>query len=175
MKFSNFIVVFSAMISSVRALPYVDISKYTGRWFQVYANPFSFYITENAGTCITADYSSIDSSSISILNSELVNGKPKTIRAVGTIINLEEPGKLTVKFENVPINGSYWVYELGPVENGQYQYSIVSDDFKSSLFVLARNVEVFRATYDSKLRDTLRSLGFKESSLIPTNQTDCSY
>jgi apolipoprotein D and lipocalin family protein len=163
------------LASSVFGLPYVDISKYVGRWYQVYANPFSFYITENGGSCITADYQILDSSSISVLNSEIVKGKPRSIRAIGTIIDPNEPGKLTVKFENVPLNGTYWIYDIGPIENNQYQYSIVSDDQKLSLFVLTRDVENFQVSYDPKIRMMLSDLGFQESTLISTPQTNCSY
>lgn len=173
MKMMKILTFISLLKVSFSSLPFVDLNKYTGKWFQVYANPFSFYVTENGGSCITADYQLLDSSSISILNSELVKGKPRSIQAIGTVIHLDEPGKLTVKFEGVPFNGTYWIYEVGPIVDNQYQYSIVSDDKQSSLFVLARNIDQYQAMFAPKLEDTLLHLGFKTTKLIPTNQTDC--
>ena len=71
----------------------------------------------------------------------------------------------------------YWVVDLGPVENNMYQYSIVSDDKKLSLFVLARNVSEFYEKYDTTVLNKLDTLGFNTfiNKPIPTNQDNCSY
>lgn len=52
--------------------------------------------------------------------------------------NASRPGELRVTFSSVPFPGSYWVVKLGPVENNQYQYSVVTDRFGLTLFVLVR-------------------------------------
>lgn len=119
----------------------IDFGKYTGQWFQAGANPFSFYVTENGGTCIKAEYERLDDHTISIVNTELVKGTPKSIKAIGTATS---PNRLTVKFDGVPVNGSYVIAEVGPVYNNQYQYSIVTDDQKLSLFILVRNISVYK-------------------------------
>ena len=171
MKFTAFLSSFFFVMTT--AFPFIEISKYTGRWYQVLANPFSYYTTESGGSCVIADYAQLDDLSISVLNSEVVKGKPKSIRAVGTVVNPSEPSKLTVKFENIPFNGTYWIYEIGPEENQKYQYSIVSDDQKFSLFVLVRDLETYTSIYEPKIRTHLSDLGF--TSLVPTPQTNCTY
>lgn len=175
MKLFTFLLPVLGVCSSL-AFPFVDLPKYTGRWFQAYANPFSYYITENGGSCVIADYEILDSTSISILNSEIgANGKPKSIKAVATVNNPVEPGKLTVKFEGLPFNGTYWIYDIGPIKNGQYQYSIVSDAQKQSLFVLTRDLKSYGVSYEPKLREILDGLGFNSKNILTTPQTNCTY
>ena len=84
-------------------------------------------------------------------------------------------GYLTVKLEDLK-PAPYWVLELGPIENKQYQYSIVSDDKGLSLFVLTRNVDRFFNEYDDQVMESLTNFGFTGSlnSPIKTNQTDCN-
>ena len=41
-----------------------------------------------------------------------------------------------MEFDSVPFPGSYWIVKLGPVENNQYQYSVVTDRFGLTLFIL---------------------------------------
>ena len=66
---------------------------------------------------------------------------------------------------------------MGPIENNMYQYSIVSDDKKISLFVLARNVSEFYEKYDTTVLNKLDTLGFNTfiNKPIPTKQDNCSY
>lgn len=175
MKLFSFLVLFTTQFWNGQGLPLVDLAKYTGRWYQTFANPFSFYFTENAGSCIYADYTAVDESTIRIFNGEKVKDKSQSIKGTASVVNLEEPAKLTVKFDGLPFNGTYWIYDIGPIENNQYQYSIVSDDTKSSLFVLTRNLEVFSTLYESKVKESLEHLGFSNQNLIPTIQTNCSY
>jgi len=53
-----------------------------------------------------------------------------------------------------------WVYQLGPVINDQYDYAIVSDGFKMTLFVLARDVERFNSQYDAAVTQWLNQNGW---------------
>lgn len=32
--------------------------------------------------------------------------------------------------------GQYWIIDLGPIEGGQYQYSVVTDKYAQTLFIL---------------------------------------
>ena len=81
---------------------------------------------------------------------------------------------MTVKLEDLK-PAPYWVLELGPIENKQYQYSIVSDDKAISLFVLARDVEEFQEKYEDQVLVSMKEFGFTKSlnKPVPMNQTDC--
>ena len=55
-----------------------------------------------------------------------------------------------------------WVVQLGPATytGGLYQYSVVSDYLRYSLFVLARNVTEFKMMYEEQVLAKLKEQGF---------------
>ena len=75
--------------------------------------------------------------------------------------NVSEPGKLTVHLDGTPVDGPYWVVALGEVRNNQYQYSIVTSPSGISLWVLARNVDVFLREYDTEVKSFLDTGSYK--------------
>jgi apolipoprotein D and lipocalin family protein len=73
-----------------------------------------------------------------------------------------------VHLEGVPVDGDYWVLELGPAtygDEGYYQYAIVSDSKSASLFVLARDVDTYYSEYDAHVSASLEAKGFNEVSV----------
>lgn len=106
----------------------------------MYANALVKYTFELGGTCVTADYGKIEDG-ISVRNAQNMwrpNGTISTIEGRAFAPNASEPGKLQVEFDSVPFPGSYWIVKLGPVEDGRYQYSVVTDRFGFTLFILVR-------------------------------------
>ena len=85
-------------------------------------------------------------------------------------------GYLTVQLDDLP-EAPYWVLELGPIVDGYYDYSIVSDNLKLSLFVLTRDVDRFYEKYDTDVLLFLENMGFTRNINKPEtmDQTDCSY
>ena len=71
--------------------------------------------------------------------------------------------------------------KLGPDtfgSSGQYQYSIVSDFVKGTLFVLARDQEVFNSQYEGEVLEFLQQNGFTHilNKPVKTYQgSDCTY
>ena len=67
--------------------------------------------------------------------------------------------------------------ELGPIVDGYYDYSIVSDNLKLSLFVLTRDVDRFYKKYDTDVNISLENMGFTRNINKPDTmkQTDCNY
>ena len=157
----------------------LDISKYVGRWYQVYAGRLSFVATEGSGSCIAADYGIVSTNNISVLNQEIAsNGNRQTISGYAYVPDASEPAQLIVVF---PFSsGDYWVVKLGPDtygENGLYQYSVVTDKHKTQLYVLARDVATFQSEYDAEVTEYLSSNGFTYywNTPIATNQDNCTY
>ena len=73
-----------------------------------------------------------------------------------------------------------WVVQLGPptFEGDQYQYSVVTDRFKISLFVLARDVEEFKQYYDAEVLTKLKEQGlykFYNKPTVTYQGEDCKY
>ena len=69
----------------------------------------------------------------------------------------------------------YWIIELGPIVDYYYDYAIVSDNNRLSLYVLARNVDDFYKFYNDQVLNSLDTMGFnkKWNSPVVMNQTNC--
>ncbi|XP_052799411.1 uncharacterized protein LOC128231026 [Mya arenaria] len=160
----------------------LDLDKYLGRWYQMYASQSVVTLWESGAYCITADYGLNGPGNVSVLNSERLHsasGQAKDIHGYATPTN--ETGKFVVHLETVPIGAPYWVISLGPAtygSDGLYQYSVVSDSIRSTLFVLARDAQVFRDIYQGTVETFLQKAGFTSfyNKYIPTyHGDDCTY
>jgi lipocalin len=166
-----------------QTVPTLNTTAYLGRWYQMYSDLIVEATFENSSYCDTADYGLWPNGTISVLNRERqysVNGPERIINGWAAVNNAStEPGKLTVHLQTVEFGAPYWVYELGPATyNGsQYEYSIVSDPLKATLFVLARNVTEFYTRWSANVSVTLAQLGFTGffNSPLPTTQLGCNY
>ena len=159
-----------------KPVEYLELNKYQGRWFQVIkdASDMSF---QGVGTCAVADYF-ITNSNVSVVNTQTgKDGSIDQIKGYAYYKDGNTGGELTVNLEGTPGNAPYWIIELGPVINDEYQYSIVSDNFKLSLFVLSRNVSNYYIEYDTHVKDTLEKYGFTKEYNKPLTmkQSDCDY
>lgn len=155
-------------------------TQYLGRWYQVYADLFVDATFENSSFCDTADYGLYPNNTISVWNRERqynVTGPEREIFGWAATDDSTKPGELTVHLQTTGIGAPYWVYQLGPVVRDQYEYSIVSDNLKLSLFVLARNVTRFMDKYNRNVTDYLTEQGFTNllNSPILTPQEGCEY
>ncbi len=167
---------------SFSTVPELEVLRYLGRWYQVYADLAVYATFENSTFCDTADYGFYENGTISVLNRERqysVDGPERPIYGWANIVNVSEPGKLQVHLQTTEFPAPYWVYELGPpTYNGSlYEYSVVSDPFKLTLFVLARNVTEFQETYEEGVLERLKERGFTGlfNTPIATEQEGCTY
>ena len=154
----------------------LNVTQYLGKWIEVYGDLFDNTFQKN-GRCLTAEYQLIDDNTISVFNSEIDNkNNLQTISGVAYYESGNSGGQLTVKLEGTPKAAPYWVIELGPVVNGQYDYSIVSDDKQISLFVLTRNETTFFNEYNELVLKHLNNFGFDKVFNKPEliNQTNCN-
>jgi apolipoprotein D and lipocalin family protein len=139
----------------------LDVTKYVGKWYQVYGAPTNV-VFQGYGKCITAEYGLLTGGNVSVLNAQL-NAKNELEQIAGYAYykNVSEPGKLTVHLDGTPVDGPYWVIALGEIKNNQYQYSIVTSPSGISLWVLARNVNLFMRNYDVEVRAFLDADSYK--------------
>jgi lipocalin len=155
-------------------------TRYLGRWYQVYSDLFVDATFENSSYCDIADYGIYPNDTISVWNRERqysVTGPERQIFGWANTENSSNPGELTVHLQTTGFPAPYWVYQLGPVVNNQYEYSIISDPLKLTLFVLARNVTQFMENYNENVTNYLTKEGFTNfiNSPIPTQQEGCKY
>lgn len=155
----------------------LNLDKYQGRWYQIYGNNFD-QLFEKFASCITADYTLIPNGNVSVLNSqyEKTNGISQIEGYAYYGYNTDPksyPGELTVHLDGVPHDSPYWVYNLGPEVNGYYDWAIVSDPLKVSLFVLARDVDTYYEEYDDEVVNILHNYGF--NNLVNITHDNCKY
>jgi len=155
----------------------LDLEKYQGRWYQIYGNNFD-QLFEKFSSCITADYTLVPGGNVTVLNSQYedLNGIQQIEGYAYYSYNSNPkmyPGELTVHLNGVPHDSPYWVYNLGPENNNYYDWAIVSDPLKLSLFVLARDVDEYYENYDNEVLDILTDYGFND--LITVSHEDCEY
>jgi len=155
----------------------LDLEKYQGRWYQVYGNNFD-QLFEKFSSCITADYSILPTGNVSVINSQYEKYHLEQIYGYAYYGSSNPnpklfPGQLTVHLDGVPHDAPYWVYNLGPESNELYEWAIVSDSTKLSLFVLARDVSTYYEKYDTEVKNILSDLGF--DNLIKVSHENCEY
>jgi lipocalin len=154
----------------------LDLTMYAGRWYQVYKDKFDMTF-QGEGTCAIADYG-LNNNNVTVLNSQLnKNGQVSQIEGYAFYQDNDTGGKLSVMLDGVPRASPYWVIELGPIINKQYQYSIISDDKQVSLFVLTRDVKLFNEKYKDIVLQRLTDMGFVKyiNKPIVMSQENCDY
>lgn len=156
-------------------VPELDLRSYDGIWYEVYKDLFDETF-QLGGSCVTANYTILDDGTVGVVNTEIFpNGTEGIIDGCAFYEDGNTGGELTVKLDGVPMAAPYWVIELGPIVDEQYDYAVVSDNVKISLFVLARDVDRFFQEYDENVLNNLDKMGFtkKINSPMKTNQTGC--
>lgn len=112
----------------------VDLSRYLGRWYELYRYEAPF---QKDCEAVTADYSLNPDGSVRVLNScrqGAVDGPAKSATGKARIADTATNAKLRVTFF-WPFYGDYWVLD----HDGDYQWSIVGEPTGRYLWVLSRN------------------------------------
>lgn len=169
---------------SAQTVQVLNLTAYYGRWIQLYSDYAVQASFERNLVCDSAYYYPYPNDTVAVVNSgnyESPLGNLSQVYGWAAQGDPSKPGQLTVHL-NTGKGGSdfgapYWVYKLGPIVNTQYQYSVVSDDLKLTLFVLARNYTSFFNLYAEEVLTWLFRNGFNGviNSPIPTPQDGCVY
>jgi lipocalin len=174
------IAAFAIAVAAAQTVPTLNETAYLGHWFQAYSDLIVEATFENASFCVTADYGTNPNGTISVLNRErqgATTGPERRVLGWAEQSSPAKPGELTVHLQTAPFPAPYWVYALGPATyNGSlYEYSIVSDPLKATLFVLVRNLSALSARWDTEILTFLAENGFTKTwnTPIPTVQDDC--
>lgn len=168
-------------VGDLPTVPSLNVTQYLGLWYQMYTDPFNA-IFEGNPYCATAKYGLNANGTVSVRNIDRSGGYDGVRQEVeGYAYQVDPttyPGRLAVVFPFNPVPGPYWIIKLGPVVGGEYQYSVVSDDFKLSLFVLTRDVKVFKAQYQTEIREYLQEMGYDgllDNATVVPQGPQCQY
>ena len=148
----------------LQTVPYVDLDRYTGVWYEIARYPNSF---QEGCVGSKATYSLKDNGEISVLNEcheRSFDGKLRTAKGKARVVDKESNAKLRVSFF-WPFSGDYWIIEIG--EN--YEYAVVGHPKIKYLWVLGRTREMDMKTFENIL-SRLREKKYDTSRLIRTQQ-----
>merc|ERR1711894_47785 len=179
---------FPAPNDNFPTVPELDTSKYVGRWYQAYGNRYGWFAYGAEAVCITATYTAINSTTVEILNANRQSTGDGDFRSIGGIAwqpNPDtEPGKLFAQLNDVPFRADYWVVLLGDDDfmigdKSYYDWAVVSNPSKESLFVLARDLNTFFGSENEQtVLNFLREEGFTEyftRPIITDHPANCQY
>jgi apolipoprotein D and lipocalin family protein len=131
---------------------HVDIPRYMGEWFEIASYPQWF--SRNCYNT-SANYTLRFDGKVDVLN-KCHKGSPtgpiKTAKGVAYIANKDTNAELKVSFF-WPFYGDYWIVELGE----DYEYAVVSEPGRSSLWILSRTVDMDQEVLESLL-DRLKNV-----------------
>jgi len=186
--FAFFLLAFVAAVNAgtvPNTVKELDVNKFIGLWYQMYSDPAVLATFEKDAYCATATYGIQADGNISVHNAARLGGTNGTLSVIDGYAygsDPNEPGQLLVHFdEGSPVDGAYWIVDLGPVnKDGLYDWTIVSNNHGSDLFVLARDVDTWFAEYDTSVIAEVNSLGLSYGPVpikaIPLVQGgDCNY
>ena len=148
----------------LRTVDSVDLSRYSGTWYEIARYPNRFQRDCQSDT--TAEYTLRKDGKVQIVNScRQKDGKTKTARGTAKVADKTTNTKLRVTFF-WPFYGDYWVIGLSP----DYRYAIVGEPKRKYLWVLSRTPEMDGSTY-AEVLDQIRAAGYDPSKLIKTRQS----
>jgi len=124
-------------------VPSVDLTRYLGKWYEIahYPTPFQAGCASS-----TAEYAQRADGSVSVFNTCLAadGSTISTIEGTATVADPVSNAKLMVRFPSVPFPAPYWIIDLGQ----EYEYAVVGDPTRSTLFILSRTPTLDPAALD---------------------------
>jgi apolipoprotein D and lipocalin family protein len=154
--------------AEIQTVPFVDIGRYAGTWYQIARNPHPF---ERGCVCARQVLAPADQGKISVYNScnfQNANGNLLEIRGLATNVDPQTNSKFTVDF-NLPNLGHYWIIGL----DTQYRYAVVSDPTGKTLYVLSKTPELSAELFSEAVEKAAEQLDTTQLTLTP--QINCSY
>lgn len=169
----------------------VDIDAYMGRWYQTHTSLLPLKTFEKDGECIIADYTKnepklpdLEKATFNLINSQTKDGELDQVTGYSSnkLFPFQKPvdGLWYIKIKaekGKNMYGFYVIQALGPVVDGKYSWSMVSDLTRTSLYVLSRD-PTLKPEYGSDVLMKADKLGFNQfyNKPIETPQSpDCAY
>jgi apolipoprotein D and lipocalin family protein len=130
----------------LKTVSFVEVPRYMGVWYEIASFP-QWFSRDCHNT--SATYTLRDDGQVDVLNQchkGSSTGPISEAHGVAYVANTETNAELKVSFQ-WPFYGDYWIIELG--EN--YEYVVVSEPGRSTLWILSRTPNLSRDTLDALL------------------------
>lgn len=159
----------SLLAKDPEVIPYLDINKYTGTWYEIALLPNIFQ--SDCASRSSAKYTRLPNGEIKVENECYTNtGAIKKVSGIARITDPKTQSKLSVSFVDFlgirPFWGDYWVLGIGD----QYQYSVVGGRDRNYAWILSRTPTLSQADLDNA-RSILKKNGYRTDKLKLTPQS----
>jgi apolipoprotein D and lipocalin family protein len=151
-------------LPELRTVAHVDLSRYTGNWYEIANFPQSF---QRGCTASTATYAARSDGDIDVLNrcrQGSVDGPEKSARGRARVVDKASNAKLEVSFFR-PFWGDYWIVDLG----ANYEFAVVGHPSRDYLWILSRMPTMDSQVYDAIVA-RLAAQGYETKRLVRTAQ-----
>jgi apolipoprotein D and lipocalin family protein len=149
----------------LETVTHVDLSRYTGTWYEIASFPQRF---QKGCTSTTATYTLRPDGRLEVLNRcarDSLNGRVTVARGRARVVDPKTNAKLKVSFFR-PFWGDYWIIDLGR----DYEYAVVGHPSRKYLWILSRTPAMPSSVYEGIL-GRLRTQGYDVSRLRTTLQS----
>jgi apolipoprotein D and lipocalin family protein len=159
-----------ASAADLKTVPYVDMDKYLGRWYEIakYPNRFQRQCVGNT----MATYSLKPNGRIEVLNECLkTNGKVESATGEARIADKKSNAKLKVRFAPGFLSflpfvwANYWIIDLAP----DYSYAVIGEPKREYFWILSRLPEMQEEKYVEILK-RVEAMGFDPTKVDRTRQ-----
>jgi len=142
-----------------------EINNYLGKWYEIARFDHSF---ERGMSNVTATYTLREDGGIDVINKGFIDAKGEWKSADGKayFVGDEKTGHLKVSFFG-PFYASYVIFKL---DKNNYSYSLVTGPDREYLWILAREPELSKETYNLLVAYAAEQ-GFDVSKLIPVSHS----
>lgn len=154
----------TTLSQTLQTVPFVDLKKYAGKWYEIASFPQRFQKDCN---CTTAEYTLSDKNYVIVenrCNKGNPNGKVSYIQGKAFIVENSGNAKLKVQFF-WPFKGKYWIIDLAE----DYSYAVVGHPNRKYLWILSRTATMNENIYQ-QLISKIQEKGFDTSKIKRTKQ-----
>jgi apolipoprotein D and lipocalin family protein len=148
----------------LETVPYVDIKKYLGTWYEIASFPNSF---QKDCTGTTANYTLKSDGEVSVVNQCYKfkpDGEESIAKGIAQVVDTSTNSKLRVSFF-WPFFGDYWIIDLAD----DYSYAVVGNPSREYLWILSRTRVMNEKVYNAIL-ERVKAKGFNTNYLKRTLQ-----
>lgn len=148
----------------LETVPYVDIQRYLGTWYEIATIPQRF---QKGCTAVTATYSLRKDGAIEVVNScrkGSLDGPRKSVRGKAWVVDKRTNAKLKVRFF-WPFSGDYWVIGL----DVDYRWAVVGHPGRKYLWILSRTPQMSEDLY-RQILELVRAHGYELGGIKKTLQ-----
>jgi apolipoprotein D and lipocalin family protein len=153
-----------AISQTLKTVPFVDLKKYAGKWYEVASFPQRF---QKGCYCTTAEYTLTNKEYLIVenrCNKGSITGKESYIKGKVFVVENTGNSQLQVQFF-WPFKGKYWIIDLAD----DYSYAVVAHPNKKYLWILSRT-PIIQDTIYQQIIFRIKEKGFDISKIKRTTQ-----